>query len=294
MKKRILITGATGFAGSWLWDLLAKDTNNELFGTSLTKNENKNIISLDLTKQDDVNNLIKDVKPTQIYNLAAFTSPKDSFDNPSITVSNNVLSLIYLFEAVLKTKIKPKVLIVSSAEIYHPVNPYAISKLAQDYLAKQYFSQHKLPVVVVRPYNHTGPRQSPSFAIPALASQIAKIEKGLQPALINVGNLSAIRDFTDVRDMVKAYILALEKGVLGESYDIGSGHGYTIKELLEKLLSLSSEKITINIDKNRFSPVEIPELICHNKSFTKLTGWKPEISIHQTLLDTLNYWRKTL
>ena len=292
MKKRILITGATGFAGSWLADLLAKDSQNELFGTSLTANANKNIYSLDLTRQDSVNNLLKEIKPRQIYNLAAFTSPKESFDKPQEIVSNNVLSLIYLFEAIIKIRIKPKILIISSAEIYHPVNPYAVSKLAQDYLAQQYFKQNSLPVIIVRPHNHTGPRQSPSFVIPYFASQIAAIEKGLQPSLIQVGNLSAVRDFTDVRDMVSAYVLAMNQGLPGQAYDLGSNHGYAMKKLLDLLLSFSSAKIAIVVDKNRFSPVEIPRLICHNKAFTKLTGWQPAIKIEQTLLDTLNYWRQ--
>ena len=172
-----------------------------------------------------------------------------------------------------------------------PVNPYAVSKVACDFLGLQYFLSYKLPIVRVRPFNHIGPRQSPSFVVAAFAKKIAEIEKNKIPPVIKVGNLSPKRDFTDVRDTVWGYQLLIEKGEPGEVYNIGSGRSYEIKYILDTLLSFSDKKITIETDSALMRPVDVPELVCDNSKIKKVTGWEPKIPIEQTLRETLDYWR---
>jgi GDP-4-dehydro-6-deoxy-D-mannose reductase len=203
-----------------------------------------------------------------------------------------------------------KTLVVASAEVYgsvkkedlpmneetslNPTNPYAVSKLAQDFLGRQYFLSYGLKAVRVRPFNHVGPGQAPIFVVSAFAQKIVEIEKGKRKPILPVGNLEARRDFTDVRDVVKAYSLLMEKGEFGEVYNIGSGVSYKISQILEMLLSFSSAKITINVDKSLFRPIDDPELVCDPLKINKLTGWKPEIPIEKTLKDTLDYWRNII
>lgn len=198
-------------------------------------------------------------------------------------------------------------LVVSSGEVYglvtlsdlpidedtllRPTNPYAVSKITQDYLGLQYILSYKFDIVMVRPFNHTGPGQSPSFAIPAFSKQIAMIEKGQQEPVLKVGNLSAKRDFSDVRDIVKGYVLLMEKGITGEVYNIGSGKSRSTKELLDMLLSMTDKKIEILEDPSKFRPIEVADVYCDYKKLNSLTGWIPEIPIEKTLQDTLDYWR---
>ena|ERR1035437_415607 len=317
MGKKILITGASGFAGSHLLDLLIKDSENNLFGTYYTEKglenlslqkDKINLVKVDLRNEKETLELIKTILPDVVYHLAAFTSPADSFVSPNETVINNISSQINLFEAIRKNNLtNTRILITSSAEVYgdvkredlpmdedtplNPTNPYAVSKLTQDFLGKQYFSSYQLKIIRVRPFNHIGPRQSPNFVVSSFAKKIAEIEKGKRKPVLPVGNLESKRDFTDVRDMVKAYALLVEKGIPGEVYNIGFGVSYTISDILDKLLSLSSVKITIETDKTLFRPNDNPELVCNISKIKALTGWKPEISIEETLKDTLDYWR---
>ena len=315
MDKKILITGATGFAGSHLVDLLLK-SNDQIFGTfysetSLSNLENKEKIKLlktDLTKKDQVKLLIEKVKPDYLYHLAALTAPMSSFEDPSETFINNVISELNILEELRRNNLKKtKVLIASSAEVYgnvskenlpisenvplNPTNPYAVSKIAQDFLGRQYFLSYGLSIIRVRPFNHIGPKQSPNFVVSSFAKKIVDIEKGRKDPVLNVGNLNAKRDFTDVRDVVKAYRMILDKGELGEVYNIGSGKSYKISEILNMLLSFSKTKIEIKVDKSLLRPIDNPELVCDFKKICKITGWKPEIALQTTLYDTLDYWR---
>ncbi len=320
MAKKILITGASGFVGSHLADFLALDPNNVLFGTHFSKSAPKNLeqvkdkielSEVDLRNDQEVFALIERIKPDVIYHLAAFTSPADSFSSPKETVLNNVGCQINIFEAMRKSNLlDSKTLVVSSGEVYggvkkeklpideetplNPTNPYSVSKLTQDFLGRQYFLSYGLKTVRVRPFNHVGPRQAPSFVVSAFAQKIVEIEKGKREPVLPVGNLEAKRDFTDVRDMVKAYGLLMEKGEFGEVYNIGSGVSHKISEILEKLLSFSSSKITVQSDKSLFRPIDDPELVCDNTKIKQLTGWKAEIPIEKTLKDTLDYWREII
>lgn len=173
----------------------------------------------------------------------------------------------------------------------NPNNPYSLSKLFQDELGLQYFMSYKMDIIRARPFNHIGPRQSPYFAVPTFAKKIAEIEKGKNPPVIKVGNLDTKRDFTDVRDMVRAYALLMEKGQAGDVYNIGSGNSYLIKDVLDMLISLSTVKIEIQQDPSLLRPTDNPELRADSSKIHNLTGWKPEINLEQSLKDTLDYYR---
>ena len=318
--KNILITGISGFAGSFLAEYLVSQNKGKISGTyleeaSLGNIENVktkvNLFKLNLTEEKKVFDTLREAKPDFIFHLAALTSPKASFDNPFETIQNNVKAQLNLLEAVRKLEfLNTRILIASSAEVYGivekkdlpidedtklmPASPYAVSKITQDFLALQYFLSYGIKVIRIRPFNHIGPRQSPSFVISAFAKKIAEIEKGKTDDVLFVGNLGSKRDFTDVRDMVAAYGLAVEKCRWGEVYNIGSGKSYTISQVLDKMLSLSRKKIKIRVDESLIRPSDNPDLLCDRTKFTNLTGWKPEILIDKTLKDTLDYWRNII
>jgi len=173
-----------------------------------------------------------------------------------------------------------------------PLSPYAVSKVAQDLLAWQYFKSYGLRTVRTRGFNHTGPRRGEVFICSNFAYQIAEIEKGKRDSVIKVGNLEAKRDFSDVRDIVRGYWLCLEKGKEGEVYNIGQGKAYSMKEVLDLMLSLTKVKVKVEVDPQRLRPSDVPILISDSTKFRKLTGWKPEIPFEQSLQDLLDYWRE--
>lgn len=315
--KKILITGITGFAGSHLAEYLLSQNNYSIIGMHVSNNHLDNIktirdritlLQMDLLDGEKTAQAVADNKPDIIFHLAASASVDKSFQKPVDALMNNAASELNVLEGVKNAGLtQTKIIIVSSAQVYGfvsekelPVNenvsfkpdsPYAVSKITQEYLALQYYLAFKIPVVRVRPFNHLGPRLSPMFSISRFAKAIAEMEKGQLEPVLRVGNLAAKRDFTDVRDIVRAYVLAEEKGQLGDVYNIGSGVSHSIQEVLEKLLSLSETKITIETDKSLFRPSDIPELRADISKFVKATGWKPEIPFEQTLKDTLDYWR---
>ena len=306
--KKILITGITGFVGNHLKDLLTS-SDYEVHGTSLSQESKENNIQIhkvNLLDEKEVNSLIESLSPDYVIHLAALSSPKKSFENPKEFLQNNTDAQLNLLLAILNAKINPRVLIISSGEIYgsqeklpinetaplYPTSPYSVSKITQDYLALQYFFSENMDIVRVRPFNHIGPGQSDEFVVSSFAKQIAEIEKS--GGIVKVGNLSAKRDFTDVRDMVKAYLLLLEKGESGEVYNIGKGESYEIKFILDTLISLSGKDIQTEVDKARLRPIDIPDIICDNTKINEATGWKAEIPIEKTLQDTLDYWRQII
>ncbi len=316
--KKVLITGITGFAGQYLAETLIDSSSAELHGTyhsedsvnRLGELKNKiNSYQVDLTNKDQVENLISQVEPDEIYNLAAQTSPSQSIKDPTGTLLTNTLSELYLFDAI-KNSANPhmRILAVSSAEIYgaidpsdlpvdedtpfRPITPYAVSKITQDYLALQYFLAHKLQIIRVRPFNHFGPRQQPKFVVPMFAKQIAEIEKGRQEPLMKVGNLRARKDFTDVRDVVKAYSLLMEKGTPGEVYNVGSGKSVEIQQILDILIGLSDKKIIAERDDDLYREAETADSYCNYQKLKDLTGWEPRIPLETTLKDTLDYFRE--
>ncbi|HRN95988.1 MAG TPA: GDP-mannose 4,6-dehydratase [Candidatus Levybacteria bacterium] len=315
--KKILITGVTGFAGSFLAEHLLSLHNEEqeIHGTYLSDSSLENVnsikdqlslVKIDLTDSASVDSLIESVKPHEVYHLAALPSPADSYEDPSKYIHNNVDVQLHLLEAIKKYSSDTRIVIISSGEIYgqvdpdqlpldentpfRPTSPYSVSKATQDLLALQYYISYKLPIIRVRPFNHIGPRQSPAFVVASFAKQIAEIEKQDHESVIKVGNLSARRDFTDVRDTVRAYQIAMEKGIVGEVYNIGSGESVPIQKIVDTLITMSDKDLKIEVDQSRLRPSDIPDIVCDASKIQSL-GWSTQISLEQTLEDTLAYWR---
>jgi len=314
--KKVLITGASGFVGGWLAEHLLSLGNSEIYGTYLTE-ESKEIspvkdkitfLQADLSRRDTIEKIVSDVRPEEVYHLAALASVASSFRDPVATFHNNIDVEIFLLESLRNSGLTDtKVLIVGSAEVYgnvgasdlpidegvslRPASPYAVTKVAQDFLGYQYHLSYKMPIIRVRPFNHIGPRQATGFVVADFAKQIADIEKGHQEKIIKVGNLEAKRDFTDVRDMVKAYSLILEKGVPGDVYNIGSGKSIKITDVLDMLIGMSTVEITKEVDPTKLRPSDVPEIVCNNTKIRNLTSWDTTIPLETTLKDTLEYWR---
>ncbi|MGD9028641.1 MAG: GDP-mannose 4,6-dehydratase [Anaerolineae bacterium] len=310
-----LITGAGGFVGGHLCDYLLAHTNWYLTGTvfgrpieSESPAPRLRLVPADLRGRDDVHSLVGEIQPDYIFHLAAQSFVPSSFADPWDTLENNIRSQLNLLEAGRQSGRQIRFLVVGSNEEYgapaagelpqteqsplRPSNPYAVSKVGQDFLGLQYYLAYGVPVVRVRPYNHTGPKQSTRFVVPAFASQIARIEAGLQEPLMRVGNLDASRDFLDVRDIVRAYHLAVTDGEPGEVYNLASGRPQSIRALLETLLSYSEASIRVERDPARYRPVDVSVVYGSAKKFHRRTGWEPRIPFEQTLRDTLAYWRE--
>lgn len=313
---RALITGSAGFAGSHLCRFLAEQTDWEIFAVCFHSCSKENldivradgtILQGDLLEAQWVADTVAQVQPDYVFHLAALSSPAASFSDPGRTITNNVLAQIHLFQGILQTGTRPAILIVGSGDEYglvrpdeipvteatplRPTNPYAVSKLAQDFLGLQYFLSHGLRVVRVRPFNHIGPRQSQGFVTADFARQIAEIEAGLCGAVVRVGNLGARRDFTDVRDMVRAYYLAITQGEPGQVYNIGSGESHKIEGILQALIDLSKVPVRVEIDATRMRPADVPIIACDSSRFRECTGWEPRIPLERSLHDILEYWR---
>ncbi len=312
---RALITGAGGFVGGHLSTYLLAHTDWELRGTvfprPVTEQPTERRLRLqyaDLRDAEGVRALVEEIQPHYVFHLAAQSFVPASFADPWDTLENNIRAQLNLLEAVRRSGRRARILVIGSNEEYgapepgelpqteesplRPNNPYAVSKVAQDFLGLQYYLAYDLPVLRVRPFNHTGPGQSPRFVVPAFASQIARIEAGLQEPVLKVGNLEAARDFTDVRDVVRAYHLAVTRGEPGEVYNVASGEARSIQGLLEELLSYSEVEIQVETDPERYRPVDVPVVYGNAGKFRQQTGWEPCIPFEQTLQDTLNYWRE--
>jgi GDP-4-dehydro-6-deoxy-D-mannose reductase len=249
-------------------------------------------------------------RPDYIFHLAAQSFVPASWNAPSDTIITNVTGQTNLFEAIRALKIDPVVQIACSSEEYglvhpdetpiketnplRPLSPYAVSKVSQDYLGYQYFQSYGLKAIRTRGFNHTGPRRGQVFVTSNFCSQVASIELGLQKPVIQVGNMEAIRDFTDVRDMVRAYWLAVTKAKPGEVYNIATGHGIHIREMLDLVLSFSRVKVETEVDPARLRPSDVEILIGDSSKFRADTGWEPRIPFEQTVRDLLDYWRKVL
>ncbi len=314
---RVLITGITGFAGSHLAEhILNHYPGVEVFGIVRWRSRMENVAHLkeqvelceaDLKDLVSVQECLAHVKPDRIFHLAAQSFVPTSWKCPAETFMINVIGEVNLFEAVRGLKLSPRIQIAGSSEEYglvlpdeipmketnplRPLSPYAVSKVAQDLLAFQYFKSYGMDIVRTRGFNHTGPRRGEVFVTSNFAKQIVEIEKGLRDPVIYVGNLEARRDFTDVRDMVEAYWLSLEKGEAGEVYNIGSGVARTMKEVLDTLLALCRVKVRVEVDPKRLRPSDVPILLSDSSKFVARTGWKPKIPFEQTLRDLLEYWR---
>jgi GDP-4-dehydro-6-deoxy-D-mannose reductase len=310
-----LITGIGGFAGSHLADYLLAETDWQVVGCVLNECDIPDYLRgrvscqvVDLRDPEAVQRMLDELTPDYIFHLAALAKVADSWRTPWPVLENNILSQLNLLQALVNLGAGPRMMVVGSNEEYglvrpeelplteesplRPNSPYGVSKVAQDMLGLQYFLSHQLPVIRVRPFNHIGPRQAPGFVAADFARQIAGAEAGQRPPRMQVGNLDARRDFTDVRDMVRAYYLVVTQGVPGDVYNIGAGRSHSVQELLDTLLSYSQIEITVEKDPGRLRPSDVPEVRCDATKFRALTGWQPSIPFETTLRDVLDDWRQ--
>lgn len=310
---RVLITGMNGFAGSHLADLLRAETGWYLIGASRNatgdrRQPRESWWTIDLRDPDAVHRLIRTERPDLIVHLAAQPYVPTAWEDPWGTFEMNVRPQQYLFDAVLAARITPRIVIVSSNEVYgppreaadlpfaeerptRPVNPYGVTKVAQEAMALQYRRSHGLDVVVARPFNHIGPRQTMTSVANQFARQIAEIEAGLAEPILRVGNMTAQRDFTDVRDVARAYLALIQLGEPGEIYNICSGRARPVQEILDLLLARASVPIPVEIDEAKFRPADTPISFGSNAKIRAATGWAPRVPFEQTIADILDDWR---
>lgn len=310
----ILITGGTGFAGSHLVEALVNQGETNIHVTTASGRETylhqylstDHFHQLDLTDAEATAQLVANVQPHHIYHLAAYAAVGDSFEKTQEILHNNMLLQLSLLEAVKNHAPSARVLIIGSAMEYDlahlntsavdentplgPISPYGVSKVLQDLLGYSYAQSYQLDVIRARPFNHIGERQSPEFAVPAFAKQIVAIERGNQPTL-TVGNLEAVRDFTDVKDMVQAYILLMNKGLSTEVYNIGSGQGHSMRSILDILIELADVPISVQVDRQKLRPLDVSRAVADSSKIQQL-GWQPTIDIRTTLARILEYWRQ--
>jgi GDP-4-dehydro-6-deoxy-D-mannose reductase len=318
---RVLITGITGFVGSHLAEyILANHPEVELFGIRRWRSRVENvehllekiqILECNLVDASSVKALIADVRPDRIFHLAAQSFVPSSWNAPAESITTNIIGQLNIFEALRDSKLFDTwVQIACSSEEYgmvypdeipiretnplRPLSPYAVSKVGQDVLAYQYYMSYGIKAVRTRGFNHTGPRRGEVFVCSNFSKQVVEVEKKKRPPQILVGNLEAKRDFTDVRDMVRAYWLSTESCEPGEVYNICSGTTLSIRELLNLVLSNSNVEIEIKQDASRLRPSDVPLLLGDYSKFHQATGWKPTIPFRQTLSDIMDYWRERI
>lgn len=314
---RILITGATGFAGSHLADQLLAQEEVELWGAANAPSRPEYLdrriqfVQVDLRNPAEVDQLLTGIRPDRIYHLAGQAFVPQSWADPWETLEHNIRPQLNIIQTCLQHNLADtRILSVCSNEEYGRLSseelparedspfradsPYGVSKLAQDFLAQAYFLSHKMPIVRVRPFNHIGPRQNVRFVAADFASQIVAIERGLRPPVIRVGNLRAERDFTDVRDIVHAYRLVLERGQPGEVYNIASGIVRPVQAVLDGLLAHSSVSIAVEVNPAKLRPSDTPRQQGDSSKLRAATGWEPAIPFEQSLKDLLDYERQRL
>jgi len=316
---RVLITGITGFAGSHLAEYALDQEGVEVYGIrrwrSPTENidhiiDQLNIVECDIRDAASVTGMIATVRPDRIFHLAAQSHVPTSWHAPAESLETNIIGQLNLFEAVRQTGCDTRIQIAGSSEEYglvhrdetpitesnhlRPLSPYAVSKVTQDLLAYQYFRSYGTHTIRTRGFNHTGPRRGEVFVVSNFAKQIALIEAGERDPVIRVGNLEAERDFTDVRDVVRAYWLILEHGDPGDVYNIASGTAWRIQDVLDLLLSFSEIDISVEVDPQRLRPSDVELLLGDASKLSAITGWQPLIPFEQTARETLDYWRARL
>ena len=312
---RLLVTGAGGFVGGHLLELLRREEpKTRVHGVvsprgSLPRAAAKGVrfVEADLDDPAAAAAVVEEARPDAVVHLAGQSSVQQSWLDPGGTLRTNVLGVVHVLDAVRRLGLKPAVLVVGSAEEYgsvpeaelpiretaplRPASPYAVSKAAQAALALLYGPAGGMRVVLTRTFHHTGPGRGEAFAESSFARQIAEIERALRPPVIEVGNLDAVRDFTDVRDVVRAYRLLLDKGEAGGVYNVCSGRRRRIREVLDVLLGLSAAKVDVRVDPGRLRPSDVPAQVGDPARLRQATGWEPRIPLEQSLADLLEDWR---
>lgn len=321
---RALVTGAAGFAGSHLAELLLSRgmevhglvmpgvslDNLQEIRAGAPSPDRLRVREVDIVDAEGLVAAVADIRPDRVYHLAALSSVRDSLEDPAEAFRVNTVGTQNILEAVRRVGVKPRILVVSSAEAYGdsanlgrplreedpllPVSPYGASKAAAEAVAVRYAREFALDVIRVRPFPHTGPRHSPQFAFPGWALQLAEIEAGRRPPRLQVGNLEVRRDLSDVRDVVSAYLLALENGKPGAVYNVCSGRVYSLREILEALINLTELRVDVVPEPERLRPQDLQVLAGTPHALHALTGWEATIPLNRTLADLLSYWRSRL
>ncbi len=311
---KALVIGAAGFVGGYLIDCLRDEFGMEVYGTKISSqtyaHEGARIFDLDILDKEGIVSLFKEIHPDCIFHLAAQSSVSVSWKNPQLTVDINIKGSLNVLEALRELEYKPRIILVGSGEEYgasgadlgkidektllKPGNIYAATKATQNMFGSIYSKAYGLDIISVRAFNHIGPGQAATFVISDFCKQVAEIEAGKKDPVIFVGNLSAYRDFTDVRDVVRAYALLSQSGRTGETYNVGSGHAVQIRSLLDKILSLSERRIEVRIDESKMRPVDVPKIEADVSKLRNETGWEIRHCIDDTIKDVLNWWRKSV
>ena len=307
---KALVIGGGGFVGPYLVRHLTDDCGYEVTVTKTEKEQlvmdNAVVKNLDILDIGQIVGLLKAEQPDYIFHLAAQSSVAYSWKNPTLTIDVNIKGCVNLLDAVRQLDKKPRVLLIGSGEEYghikegecpivedntvRPGNIYAATKACQNMLGKIYSDAYGLDIMMVRAFNHIGPNQTPMFVVADFCKQVADIEKGRQEPVIYVGNLSAKRDFTDVRDVVKAYALLVEHGRRGETYNVGTGHAIAISQILDEIVAMSDTAIEVKVDENKLRPVDVPIIEPDIDKIKSEVGWQPVISLELTLRETLEHW----
>ena len=313
-EKKILIIGSAGFVGNHLIDYILTNRKDwQITATKMSKeviDKPVNVRDLDITKPEEIDALLNDVQPDYIFHLAAQSSVALSWKNPQLTININITGTVNLLDSVRKMEKQPRMLLIGSGEEYGHVKPeevpikednntrpgniYAVTKVTQNMIGRLYYEAYGMDIMSTRSFNHTGPNQAPQFVVPDFCKQVAEIEKGKKEPVIYTGNLSAKRDFTDVRDVVRAYCLLMEKGRAGETYNVGCGNAIEIRAILDMILSHSEKEIRVETDPAKLRPVDVPIIEADITKLKEDTGWTPEISLDQTITETLDAYRNTV
>lgn len=312
MKKGLVI-GAAGFVG----DYLIRELHNNEIDTYATKLPHEKfrgkyakVYDLDILDKEAVVNILYEIQPDYIFHLAAQSSVGVAWKNPQMTVDVNIKGSINVMDAVRELYYKPRILLIGSGEEYghirpeetpivedtvlRPGNIYAATKACQNMIGSIYSKAYDMDLMMVRAFNHIGPGQASLFVVSDFCKQVAEIEKGMREPVIMVGNLAAKRDFTDVRDVVRAYVKLIREGKAGETYNVGSGNAQEIRQILEKVVAMSDKEIRVETDPNKIRPVDVPIIEADITKLNVLTGWKPEIPVEQTIHETLDFWRMNI
>ena len=310
--KKALIIGASGFVGPYLAAQLSGESGMEVYATKLPQGElddiQAEVCNLDIMNKEEIVDLLYKIRPDYIFHLAAQSSVAVSWKNPGLTIDVNIKGSVNVLDAVRELYYKPRVLLIGSGEEYghirpgetpisednhlRPGNLYAATKVCQNMIAKIYTTAYDMELIMVRAFNHIGPKQAPIFVVSDFCKQVVEIEKGVREPVMMVGNLKAMRDFTDVRDVVRAYALLVEHGKAGETYNVGSGHAVSIQDVLDLIISQSSAEVEVKVDPTKIRPVDVPIIEADTTKLREATGWERKIPLEQTIRETMDYWRQ--
>lgn len=311
---KAMVVGAGGFVGNYLIEAIHRDLACEIVATKMAQEsffrEDVEVLNLDVLNPDEIIQCLTQVDPEYVFYLAAQSSISRSWKNPVQTVEVNVQGSLNFLNGIRSMRKSPRVLMVGSGEEYglltpdkmpireeemlNPQNIYAATKTCQNMMSTVYHSAYGLPLIMVRAFNHMGPGQSEIFVVSDFCYQAVRIEMGLQEPVIRVGNLKAKRDFTDVRDVVRAYTSLIQFGRPGETYNVGSGHAVSIQSILDTVVARSKADIDVQVDPRKLRPIEAPIIEADISKLFETTGWQPKISLESTIDGMLDHWRKKL